>query len=249
MAKEKKEENALVVYGKTELAKYMFTDKEALSLITENLAGESLTQADLERIKFPTGGMTVFSRVNLQGEEYNPKTIEGIVIGQRLVRAYWESEFNGEGVPPDCFSEDRICSMNGAICSECPYSQWKSALKNGQPAAGQACKMITQLFMLEEDNPLPIYINIPPTSIKIARKYFLGLAVQKHRIYDVVTSLSLLKTKSKGGIDYALLKAASVGVVEKQYATQIESFTKIFSEVMKRAVVVNDDATTFDDND
>lgn len=200
--------------------------------IEANVGDGGLSAGDFERIKVPAGGGTAWTIQGLDGEEIL-KEVAGIVVAWRDTRAYWSvpMEQSDGNMPPDCYSLDARTGTGkpGGDCYKCPLAAFGSDA--GGP--GQACKLVRQLFLIREENLLPEIVNLPPSSIKPARQYFLRLASRAVPCYSVVTKIGLEKTKNAQGIVYSRATFASGGRLSadqarraKEYAAMIEPFLK-----------------------
>jgi len=195
-----------------------------------NVGDGGLTPGDFDRIKVPAGGATAWTIQGLDGEEIL-KEVAGIVVAWRDTRAYWSvpMEQSEGNMPPDCYSLDARTGTGkpGGDCHKCPLAQF------GSDGAGQACKLVRQLFLIREENLLPEIVNLPPSSIKPARQYFLRLASKGVPCYSVITKIGLEKTRNAQGIVYSRATFASGGRLgpeqarrAKEYAAMIEPFLK-----------------------
>jgi len=176
-------------------------DINVAEVLAENLGGESLGALDLPMIKVPGGtSPAAWAVETIDGDEI-VKDLQGILVGTSLQRTFYKESFDdGGGQPPDCTSKDCITGVGdpGGECDKCPYSQFGSA-DNGD---GQACSMSRIFYMLLPGQFLPTAVRIPPSSLKMAKKYLLRLASQGLPYYSVITSLTLNKTKNAGGTAY-----------------------------------------------
>ena len=168
----------------------------------ENTGGEKLSPFDLDRIKVPAGGGTMWTVPSLTGDQ-EVKELSGIIVYWKSTRAYWPGSYEGGSAPPDCSSNDGKVGQGspGGECAVCPYAQYGSA-KNGT-GKGQACKQTRLLFIAQSTSLLPAVLTVPPTSIKPCSKYFLSLAGQARPYYSVVTSIGLTKDKNDTGIVFS----------------------------------------------
>jgi hypothetical protein len=200
--------------------------------VSANLGDSSMSASDLERIKIPAGGGTAWAIQGLDGEEML-KELAGIIVAWRDTRAYWSvpMEQSDGNMPPDCYSLDARTGTGkpGGNCHKCPLAQFGS----DADGPGQACKLVRQLFLIREENLLPEIVNLPPSSIKPARQYFLRLASKGVPCYSVITKIALEKTKNAQGIVYSRATFASGGRLSadqarraKEYAAMIEPFLK-----------------------
>lgn len=180
------------------------TPAEIRELVRDNLGNQGIDPLrDLEHVKIPTGGMTVWMVPTLQGEEA-VKELEGVIIHHQLARGYWPGDFSG-GQPPQCSSDNAETGVGdpGGNCLTCPFAEWGS---KGDGRKGQACKSIMRLFVVQPNSLLPMVIALPPTSIKPARKYLLTLLNNKLAANRVLTKFTLVKESAAiggGNIDYA----------------------------------------------
>lgn len=213
--------------------------EQAISeIISENLGELGITQFDLDRVKFPTGGNTMWTIPSLD-EDKTEKELRGIIVYWKDVRAYWTELFSGEGNPPDCRSDDSIVGYGnpGGVCGKCPLSQFGSA-PNGK---GQACKQIRLLFLLREGDMLPLVIALPPTSINNVKKYFLRLASKSIPYWGVITTLTLEKTKNANGIPYAKVVPVLDSVLDEETKARVKAYAETIRPTLKKTSIKPED--------
>lgn len=198
-------------------------------VLLENTGEATISPFDLDRVKVPAGGGTVWSVPSLDGEQ-DVKTIEGVIIYQRTARTWWKQrmEETGGGAAPDCSSLDGIIGIGSPMlgeiahpdiesgqarysvegeatyqgqyaCKACPFASFGS----GSNGRSQACKQSRQLFLIREHSVLPMLISIPPSSLRQLKQYMLRLSGAGIPFYGVVTSLALTRQKNADGIQYA----------------------------------------------
>lgn len=193
--------------------------------LSENLGGEALSAFDLDQVKIPSGGGTIWQIDSIDGEE-NLKAIEGIIVFSNLSRSYWADgiEDGGGGNPPDCYSNDCITGKGdpGGDCGACHLAQFGSSDKG----EGQACKQTRQLFLLRPGDMLPTVVSIPPSSLKNAKQFFLRLASKGLPYSSVVTSIALEKAKNNQGIAYAKAVFSVTGKLGADEQVGIKSFSE-----------------------
>lgn len=213
-------------------------DPKALAeALQENLGGGSISPFDLDRIGIPSGGGLAWTVPALDGTEDTAKELLGIVIHVQNARAYWRNAF-GEGsgaVPPDCVSDDAVTGVGdpGGACSQCPYAAFGSDVRQ----RGQACKLIQRLFLLRPGASLPVVVNLPPGSLKNARKYLLRLVSNSKRASSVVTRLTLEKDKNADGIVYSKAVFAMVGELPPSEAEAAGAYGKALAPYFRRTSV------------
>jgi len=194
---------------------------ELAAIIEENLGPDGLQPSDLTRISIPGGGSTSWQVENITGVE-DFRTIDGVIIAWGTTRKYWAVGLDDaeETTPPDCASADGLVGSGqfgvgsslhpSGDCITCPMNQWESA---GDGARGKACAEGKLLFILREDDIIPVTITCPPTSIKSLREYQTGLVKARKAISSVVTSLALERAEA-GGKKWAVVKPTLVGTLD-----------------------------------
>lgn len=209
------EENYPVLAGEAKVAE----------MIRANMAGEEVTEADLLRIKVPSGGATIWQ----VGDEAC-KELTGVLVHITRRRAYWPNR-DQTGVPPDCSSVDCITGIGepGGICRMCLNNQFGTAVKqNGSPGRGKACKEKKLLFLLREGRLLPDVVAVPGASLKAMRQWQLQLP----RPYcGVVTRLTLNKAKSADGDEYAEVVPAMIAELSGDVATKLTEYASELASV------------------
>lgn len=202
-----------------------------------NVGDGSLAAGDFDRIKVPAGGGTAWTIQGLDGEEIL-KEVAGIVVAWRDTRAYWSvpMEHSDGSMPPDCYSLDARTGTGkpGGDCHKCPLAQFGTDA--GGP--GQACKLVRQLFLIREENLLPEIVNLPPSSVKPARQYFLRLASKGVPCYSVITRIGLEKTRNAQGIVYSRATFASGGRLSAEQARRAKEYAAMIEPFLKAAPVV-----------
>ena len=213
------------------------------SILEANLGGEQIDQFALDRVKVPGAGGIAWEVPTLEGVDM-AKTVEGVIVGWKTVRSLYLTPFTGGGEPPVCASDNGTIGIGDPLekgiagqhdCYNCPHNQWQSAADG----KGKKCSERRLVFMLRENDRLPIMISFPPTSIKPLSHYFLRLTQAGLYYWDVVTTLSLEKTKSQGGIDYSVIKPN----VEKQLTPEESAAFKGYHEFFESRIM---SSITFD---
>jgi len=197
-------------------------DSDSLAEVIEaNIGGQGISRFDLDKLKVPGSGGTIWEVPTLEGTEAKEE-VEGIILHWKDVRAFWFDDYSGDNSPPDCYSDDTIIGVGdpGGKCKDCPYSQWGSADKGD----GQKCKQMRIMFLLRKDDILPLALTAPPTSVKNIRNYFMRLASRGIPFYGVVTGLNLEKAKSSTGIDYSQIKPEYKERIEPEMAEEIKAY-------------------------
>lgn len=213
---------------------------ELAEAIAEEMDG--LGTVPFDRVKIPSGGGLAFE---VPGEdEDNPETateLVGVILYHHPVNAYWKEKFAGGNEKPDCSSYDGKTGTDRETgecktCSTCPNNQF------GSDGAGKACKNVHRVYMLREDNPVPLILSLPPTSLKFMRDYISKRILLKGmRCFHAVTKITLKKEKSSAGIAYS---RAAFAFVSKLTPEQIQA-----AEAMANMIKQSDHNVDVDDSD
>lgn len=177
--------------------------------VVQSLQDLGIGRFDLSKVTVPSGGAVAFEIEALEGVEYE-KEIDVVVAFARSNQRAWYREAieDSDGnSPPDCSSEDGLTghgviteeAVDGEVaerheCAECPWNQWESA-RSGS-GKGRDCSEYMTLFAFGKNSLVPFVIQVPPTSLKAARKYSLQLLGAGKKMGAVVTTLSLEKKEN-----------------------------------------------------
>lgn len=225
--------------------------EEVEALINENLGGEGLDVFDIDRIKIPSGGILQWAVPTIEGTTEMVKELEGVIVFQKQVRAYWSKSLDdGGATAPDCKSDDNHVGAGnpGGYCRECPLAKFGSATdKKGEPAKGQACKLMMLVFILGDEGFLPRIVVLPPTSVGPMRKYLVRLTERAILASTVVTKLELEEDKNDAGIKYSKAKPSIVGKLNDEKAAQLKSYIANLSKMFASEGVQDDDIGSQDE--
>ena len=187
---------------KMEMVQSGFSNLPAASDFSEILSDYEGMEFKLDKIKFPAAGVTVFEIPDSDGELQTVKDFSGVILFQHQVNGYYQEAYTGGNNPPDCSSFDgRYGTGNpGGECRICPFNQYGSGQNQGK-----ACKNRRWIYILRENEVLPIMLSIPPASLGAFNQYMKRLLCKRLRFSQVVTKLSLSKATNKGGVPYSQL--------------------------------------------
>lgn len=212
---------------------------ELAEAIAEEMDG--LGSIPFERVKIPSGGGLAFE---LPGEdEDNPVTSQelvGVILDHHPVNAYWENKYTGGNEQPDCSSYDGkqgVERETGEIhnCATCPHNQF------GSDGAGKACKNIHRCYILQEGNPVPLILALPPTSLKYLRDYIGKKVLLKGmRCWDCVTKITLKKEKSTDGITYSRAAFAFVSALTPEQKEEAKAMAATIKATTRNLPVVDE---------
>jgi hypothetical protein len=228
-----------------------FEPEQIHEAIETNLAGEQLTERDLDRITVPAGGGSAFEIVDETGETSNVKAVTGVLIKIRTGRAYWATaiEESGGGAPPDCFStdgktgtpmeyeDDDAPKSYGGPCKDCVMNQWGSSDK--EKSRGKACKEMRLVYLLQPDSILPSVIIVPPSSLQALKTYTTRLIRKALPFSDVMTEVSLQQAQNQAGIKYSQLVFKKISDLDEQSIDMIRAYTASMSAALEQPMNVS----------
>lgn len=201
--------------------------------------GETLGFGDLPRVKLPAGGGTTWELPT--GEP--AKHLDGIIVHRQTTRAYWPDTFGaGDTNAPACSSTDGVRGIGdpGGECASCPLAQFGSAA-NGN---GQACRVITRLYVLPDGAPAPWVVLIPPSSAAATRRYVVGLLATRGIPYwRVRTRIGLEKAQSGAGITYSIARFTTLDVLDGAEAMAAD---EMHASIAAMAAAMTPATTTFE---
>lgn len=239
------EQTAVVAAGGSSLV----VASDIADIVRENLGGQ-LSISDLDRIKIPAGGGQSWMIRTLDGEQ-EVKKVDGVIVYFGYQNAYWDKTIDetGGGDPPVCFARDGAYGVGnpGGTCLTCPYNQFGSDDRGGK---GKACKNMAVLFVLQPNTVLPVVFMLPPTSVKVVRKYMANLAVAGLRYFQVQSSFTLEKAKNEKGTAYSVVSITSIDAKEGNTISErkrlaaadlsaIEEYRRAIIPALDRAVVID----------
>lgn len=188
----KKEEQNIVAFGE---------NANMGNVLAEELDGLNLS---FDRIKIPSGGGLAFE---VPGDDPDSpdsvKEFKAVILYHHPISCFYKEEYKGGNNPPDCGSMDGkigVLAETGELrtCADCPNNKFGSA-KNG----GKACKQKRRMYLLRENESLPILLSLPTGSLAEFSKYVMRLLARGKKPNRVVTKFSLKKVQNAGGISYS----------------------------------------------
>lgn len=207
-------------------------DQNALREIFDENQGtdEVIGAGDLPRITLPSGTSSVWELPSIQGPQ-PAASFEGILVSWKRNRGYWPNKYSGQGESPDCKSLDGITGIGdpGGLCEDCPLSKW-----NNETSEPPACTNQRVLFIVRENNILPLVLVLPPTSIPAMRKLMLNLTNEKLPYWAVVISFALEKDKSSGGITFSKLNPSVVRVLDSEEQKRVKGYVYLIKNLVQK---------------
>ena len=221
--------NELMKAGDFKIAK---VEEDVAEMIREEMRG--LGTVAFDNVKIPAGGGLAFE---VPGDDpENPdveKEITCVILAHVPVNVFFEKDYDGEAVTPDCVAYDGTTGYNantGEItsCKECPFNQFGSG-KNG----GKACQNRHELYILREGQPLPLRLTLPATSLKNFKEYMFKRVLMKNKkLHNVVTKITLKKAQNSGGIAYSQACFAPGGDLSEEQVKALQGSVKLVESVL-----------------
>jgi hypothetical protein len=195
---------------------------EMTEVIQSNLAGQSITERDFERVVLPPQGMLQWEIPTLEDRPEYSDHIEGIIIKVTHPRAYWEAELEESSgrTPPDCASPDGVQGYGrpGGDCQTCPFNKWGSGRNNSK-----ACREQRMLYMLRPLGILPVLVQVPATSLESIKKHIIRLSSRGIPYWKVYTQIRLEKITT-GAFPYSHMLPSVAGFVEEELIPNLKAY-------------------------
>jgi hypothetical protein len=194
--------------------------------MSDTLGEEGLAPHELDRAGNPSGKSTKWSIPTIEGDEETVGSIEGVILYHKYSRSRWEKEY-GKGEPnamPVCASVDGKTGVGdpGGDCKNCPFAQYGSGPNNSQ-----ACKLTKHVFVLRENELLPLLVVLTPSSLKNAKSYFRRLLSRQIRPTQVITKMELTGPhRSKSGFDHAKAELSLAGELDPETAQKMREYAE-----------------------
>lgn len=196
--------------------------EEMTEVIRSNLAGQSITERDFERVVLPPQGMLQWEIPTLDDKPEYSDCIEGIIIKVTTPRAYWEAELEESSgrTPPDCASPDGVLGYGrpSGDCHTCPFNEWGSGRNNSK-----ACREQRMLYMLRPVGILPVLVQVPATSLESIKKHIIRLSSRGIPYWKVYTQIRLEKI-STGAFPYSHMLPSVAGFVDEELIPNLRAY-------------------------
>lgn len=210
--------------------------------VQENFA--TVENFKIHRIKMTGEGAQIIA------EEKPLKEIEGVIIFAKRTNIYYDKIYRqGTNEPPRCMSLNGIVPVTGRVdkdgkplpvihptCKGCPKAEFGTNLMG----SGKACRNLKPIFMLMADDAIiPLQLNVPPTSLKLADTYFTSLAAAGMNFRTVKT---LIKFEKKNpGDTYVQMKFSVAGRLTPEQANDAKVIKEIWMGAMSEQTIDHDD--------
>ncbi len=215
---------------------------EMLTVLKENLGGETLSSFDLPRLGIPSGGGISWEIPGADGDVEPSKTLTGIIVYFERTHSYWPHT-QASGTPPACSSVGPAFKAAGVgdpggPCATCPHNVFGTKIRqDGRSAPGKACTERENWFLMVPDRPLPIVVSLSPASLGHAKDYrvkTLG-SVGKH-YSSVVTSITLANDTNDTGDKYSYIVPKVAGNLSPDEAAKARAYADALRPVFAATV-------------
>lgn len=226
-----------------------YTPAEFKETMLANLGeGDMLSVNDLQRVKLPTGGMTIWQVPGIKGNE-NLAELEGIMLYWHQHRGYWQKSMEQGGQSaPDCSSPDGIIGRvregseaedkgQGGKCADCPMSKYGSHADGKR----QACKLMRRVFLLRPGRMLPTVVNLAPTSVGAHKSFCTNLTAENIPYYRAMVSIGLEIDQSASNVDYAKATFTLTDIMEGEMAERFKEFRDSMLPYLKSVEITDED--------
>lgn len=215
-------------------------------IVAEEMEGLS---ASFERIKIPSGGVTMFEIPGDNPDE--PETVKefsAVILHHHPMFAYYKEKYTGGSNPPDCGSFDGKYGEGnpGGNCETCPYNKFGSG-DNG----AKACKNRRRIYLLREGELFPMILSLPTGSLKEFSRFLMKQLSKGNKSNMIVTRFSLKKAVNGNGIAFSQAQFSFDRKLTKEEYALIASMTEQVKALQnsvgydtEEAVTVNVDPET-----
>ena len=216
---------------------------EELNEITEELKGV-LTRSMLGTIQIANGGACCFKVKEPGADEATPgvQAIEGMILAFHPTNVLWGSDYGKreQGELPVCRSMDGVCGTileTGEIrqCESCPHNRFAEGHKE--------CTNKMQLYIMRENDLVPMIFSLPPTGLKFFNKYLVRCRLtERVPMFSVVTRITLKNEQGQSG-EYSVPVFTPVGKLPRDEAKRMSDYARAFAEAAQRSGIQADDLT------
>ena len=118
-------------------------------------------------------------------------------------RTKWEGSEEGTDSitsPVECVSNDAMVGSKFGSCATCPFAQWGSGKKKGQPS-GPACTEFKNLILVPAEDPtsIPMMFSAKRTGLKAVKQLLSGFMYQKGPMFMYETVITTVKNSNDDG--------------------------------------------------
>lgn len=250
----------------SEIAALNTESRQVKALIYNIQQAGGVTEADIRRVKNPSGGGIMLEIDNGKGKD--PECVRDLVGVPILIasrRQLWGDKNLGSGDRPVCSSTDMIHGVKRrddktnavdiseqilqiavpggteGLCAGCHFDQWDTAVnQKGEAGRGKRCQETRVIYFLRKGDILPIKVTIPPSSLGNFRKAIKALP---DRLDQCVVRLWITKDKNEEGVDFGLYNLEPVGTLDDDAVERLNAYRQLFAKVIENATAERTDAS------
>lgn len=214
---------------------------EELAEVSEELKGV-LKKSMLGTIQIANGGAGVFKVKEPGADEATGgvQAVEGVILCSHPTNVLWGNDYSArqEGEMPICRSMDGVTGTimetgEVRVCSECPYNQFVDGHKQ--------CSNKRQLYIMRENDLVPILFSLPPTALKFFDQYLVRCRLtMRVPLFTVVTRITLKNVKS-GNNEYSVPVFTPVGKLPREEAQRLSQYAQAFAQAAQKSGIQADD--------
>ncbi len=256
--------NELTVLKPSEIAALDPQSRKVAALIYNIQQSGGVTEADIRRVKNPSGGGLMFEIENASGDPEPVRDLVGIPLIVVPRRQLWGDKKIGSGDRPVCSSTDLIHGVKrrddktGAVdisqnildiaipggadglCAGCPFDEWGTAVKqDGTPGEGKRCQESRVIYFLRVGDILPVKLTIPPSSLGNFRK---SLKQLPDKFDQCVVRIYITKGKNGDGQDVGMFNIEPKSTLDDEAVERLNAFRPLFQKVIENATAERTDA-------
>jgi hypothetical protein len=211
----------------------VFSDqaKDLTENIKLNIGNNAISMGQLERLRIPAGGATNWEIPDMMGPQ-SAKVLNGIIVYHAPTRIFWRDAYTGAKKRPDCWSPDAITGIGdpGGSCDLCEFAQWGSA----RFGKGQACKAQRNVFIVREEEMLPLVLTLPPTSLRDFDGLMLKLSSRGLPHYGIIVEFSLKRVEREGVPAYSQALFRAVAPLERQQIDRMAEYYEVMVPILRQ---------------
>ena len=224
-------------------AAYLPTEQD-LQTVKEEL-GDILTRRIFGVVTIAGGGAGVFKVLEPGAEEPTSgvQSIDCVILASHLINVRWGHDYGTrqDGERPACRSmngETGVEELTGEVhdCATCPHNQF------GEDGTRKACTNKRQLYIMRENDLLPVLFALPPSALKAFDNYRVQASLTlRTPMYALLTRITLKTKKSGSGTEYSSPVFTAIGKLPLEDAKRTTAFAKQIMEAAQRAGIEAED--------
>ena len=200
-------------------------------VFSEELDGMDIS---FDRIGTPGANGTTFEVPgDNPGETDSVKEFSAVILYHHPMSFLFTEAYNGQRTEPACKTYDGVKGIGtpGGTCRDCPFNKFGSGI-NG----GKLCRNKRRVYLLRENEVLPVLISIPTGSLKNFYDYVKRLVAKGIKPSMVVTKFSIEKVQN-GGPVFAQLRFSFERLLTTEETECVANLAAQVKDYAARAVI------------